>query len=65
MHRRRADRPFVSGVGFWWHVGGGEPNRRVALMDCVGGQWGGDAISFVVRYFDGLKVYWQAMRDAG
>ena len=49
MHRRRADRSFVSGVGFWWYVGGGEPNRRVALTDCKGD----DAIGFVVRYFDG------------
>ncbi len=36
MHRRRADRSLVSGVGFWWYVGGGEPNRRVALTDCKG-----------------------------
>jgi hypothetical protein len=44
----------VSGIGFWWDVGGGDPNRCAALTDCLGGQWGGDIIGFVVRYFGGL-----------
>jgi len=52
----------VSGIGFWWDVGGSDPNRCAALTDCVGGWWGGDTIGFVVRYFGGLLA---AMRDAG
>ena len=49
-------RSLGSGIGFWWLVGGSGPNRCAALTDCLGGRWGGDAIDFVVRYFDGLFV---------